>query len=95
MYIAVPADAEGVRVEGEWDPLGMRGTVSRTLFLRMYLSPKMDSSCRAGSIRLLRNPSGQKIHMFMTLTPSYVGIAQACYDFTVAYLRGEIRECHL
>ncbi|MGB1209474.1 MAG: acyl-CoA dehydrogenase family protein, partial [Paracoccaceae bacterium] len=31
MYIAVPAGAEGVRVEGEWDPLGMRGTVSRTL----------------------------------------------------------------
>ena len=29
-------------------------------------------------------------HMFMTLTPSYMGIAQACYDFTIAYLRGEI-----
>ena len=28
--------------------------------------------------------------MFMTLTPSYMGIAQACYDFTIAYLRGEI-----
>ena len=28
--------------------------------------------------------------MFMTLTPSYMGISQACYDFTVAYLPGEI-----
>jgi len=28
-------------------------------------------------------------HMFTTLTPSYMGIAQACYDFTVRYLRGE------
>jgi alkylation response protein AidB-like acyl-CoA dehydrogenase len=27
--------------------------------------------------------------MFMTLTPAYVGIAQAAYDFTVRYLRGE------
>ena len=31
MYVAVPADADGVSVSGEWDPLGMRGTVSRTL----------------------------------------------------------------
>jgi alkylation response protein AidB-like acyl-CoA dehydrogenase len=31
LYLAVPADAPGVRVAGEWDPLGMRGTVSRTL----------------------------------------------------------------
>ena len=27
--------------------------------------------------------------MFMTLTPAYMGIAQASYDFTVKYLRGE------
>ena len=28
-------------------------------------------------------------HMFLTLTPTYMGLAQAAYDFTVAYLRGE------
>ena len=33
LYLAVPADAPGVSVVGEWDPLGMRGTVSRTLLL--------------------------------------------------------------
>ncbi len=26
LYLAVPANAEGVAVSGEWDPLGMRGT---------------------------------------------------------------------
>src|SRR5690348_8930567 len=31
LYLAVPASAQGVRVTGDWDPLGMRGTVSRTL----------------------------------------------------------------
>ncbi len=31
MYIAIPANQKGVRVVGDWDPLGMRGTVSRTL----------------------------------------------------------------
>jgi alkylation response protein AidB-like acyl-CoA dehydrogenase len=28
-------------------------------------------------------------HMFFTLAPTYMGIAQAAYDFTIAYLRGE------
>jgi alkylation response protein AidB-like acyl-CoA dehydrogenase len=27
--------------------------------------------------------------MFLTLSPTYMGIAQAAYDFTIAYLRGE------
>src|SRR5215475_12530696 len=34
LYLAVPASAEGVSVVGDWDPLGMRGTVSRTLLLK-------------------------------------------------------------
>ena len=29
-------------------------------------------------------------HMFMTLSPTYMGLAQAAYDFTVQYLRGEV-----
>ena len=28
-------------------------------------------------------------HMFLTLTPTYMGLAQAAFDFTVRYLRGE------
>ena len=28
--------------------------------------------------------------MFMTLTPAYMGIAQAAFDFTIKYLRGEV-----
>ena len=29
-------------------------------------------------------------HMFMTLCPSYLGLAGAAFDFTVRYLRGEV-----
>ena len=29
-------------------------------------------------------------HMFMTLCPTYLGIARAAFDFTAAYLRGEV-----
>ena len=31
LYLAIPSNAKGVSVSGDWNPLGMRGTVSRTL----------------------------------------------------------------
>ena len=87
MYIAVPADADGVRVEGEWDPLGMRGTVSRTLIFEDVFVPDDAQLMPKGVYPMA---ASRWPHMFMTLTPSYMGIAQACYDFTVKYLRGEV-----
>lgn len=87
MYIAVPADAEGVSVDGEWDPLGMRGTVSRTLLFDDVFVPDDAQLMPHG---VYPDAARRWPHMFMTLTPSYMGIAQACVDFTVAYLRGEI-----
>jgi alkylation response protein AidB-like acyl-CoA dehydrogenase len=87
MYIAVPRDAEGVSVEGGWDPLGMRGTVSRTLVFQDVFIPFSEQLMPRG---VYFNAARQWPHMFMTLTPSYMGIAQAAYDFTVRYLRGEM-----
>lgn len=87
MYIAVPADQEGVSVEGEWDPLGMRGTVSRTLLFNDVFVPDEAQLMPKG---VYPSAARRWPHMFMTLTPAYMGIAQACYDFTVAYLRGEV-----
>jgi alkylation response protein AidB-like acyl-CoA dehydrogenase len=87
MYLAIPADSLGVRVEGEWDPLGMRGTVSRTLiFEDVFVSEEALLMPRG----VYFNAAKQWPHMFMTLTPAYMGIAQAAYDFTVSYLRGEV-----
>src|SRR5215470_11702936 len=40
LYLAIPADAEGVSVTGDWDPLGMRGTVSRTLLMKDVFVPE-------------------------------------------------------
>jgi alkylation response protein AidB-like acyl-CoA dehydrogenase len=87
LYIAVPADAKGVRVEGEWDPLGMRGTVSRTLIFDNVFVEKKEQLMPPG---VYRRAASQWPHMFMTLTPSYMGLAQAAYDFAVKYLRGEV-----
>lgn len=87
MYIAVPADAQGVSVVGDWDPLGMRGTVSRTLLFDNVEVPR-DAQLMPHGVHF--RAASRWPHMFMTLTPAYMGIAQAAYDFTVAYLRGEI-----
>jgi alkylation response protein AidB-like acyl-CoA dehydrogenase len=87
MYLAVPADAVGVSVSGDWDPLGMRATVSRTLnFADVFVS----DDARLMPEGLYYQAALRFPHMFSTLSPTYMGIAQAAYDFTVKYLRAEI-----
>lgn len=86
LYLAVPARADGVSVVGEWDPLGMRGTVSRTLIFKDVVLADDESLMPTG---MYFQAARRWPHMFMTLTPTYIGIAQAAYDFTVRYLRGE------
>ena len=87
LYLAVPADAPGVSVVGDWDPMGMRGTVSRTLLLADVFVPH---SARLMPEGLYWQAALRFPHMFATLSPTYMGIAQAAYDFTVAYLRAEV-----
>lgn len=86
MYIAVPATAEGVEVVGPWDPLGMRGTVSRTLLFKDVFVSEDEALMPRG---VYYQAASRWPHMFMTLSPTYMGIAQAAFDFTVKYLRGE------
>ena len=87
LYLAVPAGASGVSVVGDWDPLGMRGTVSRTLLLDGVFVPH---SARLMPEGLYWQAAARYPHMFATLSPTYMGIAQAAHDFTVAYLRAEV-----
>jgi alkylation response protein AidB-like acyl-CoA dehydrogenase len=87
LYLAVPRNAPGVTVEGDWDPLGMRATVSRNLIFKDVFVPDAAALMPQG---IYFQAASRWPHMFMTLSPTYMGIAQAAYDFTVAYLRGEI-----
>ncbi len=87
MYLAVPADAPGVTVSGPWDPLGMRGTVSRNLQFQDVFVPDEARMMPEG---LYHQAASRYPHMFATLSPTYMGLAQAAYDFTVSYLRGEM-----
>ncbi|PWS38990.1 acyl-CoA dehydrogenase [Falsiroseomonas bella] len=86
LYLGVPATAPGVTVEGEWDPLGMRGTVSRNLLFKDVFVPEDAALMPAG---LYFQAASRWPHMFLTLSPTYMGLAQAAYDFCVRYLRGE------
>jgi alkylation response protein AidB-like acyl-CoA dehydrogenase len=65
----------------------MRGTVSRNLLLQDVFVPHTARLMPEGLYHqsTLRFP-----HMFTTLSPTYMGIAQAAYDFTVQYLRAEL-----
>ena len=87
LFVAVPADAQGVSIVGPWDPLGMRATVSRTLLLKdVFVRDDAQLMPRG----LYHQAAVRWPHMFLTLAPTYMGIAQAAYDFTVKYLRGEV-----
>ncbi|MEM7300572.1 MAG: acyl-CoA dehydrogenase family protein [Pseudomonadota bacterium] len=87
VYLCVPQDADGFEIFGPWDPVGMRATVSRGLKLEDVFVPDDLELLPPGIYyRLaLKWP-----HMFFTLSPTYLGLSQGAFDFTVKYLRGEI-----
>jgi alkylation response protein AidB-like acyl-CoA dehydrogenase len=87
LYISVPATSEGFSISGEWDPLGMRGTVSRNLaFKNVFVSDDEQLMPRGIYFKGAQTWPA----MFFTLSPTYLGLANAAYDFTVQYLRGEV-----
>jgi alkylation response protein AidB-like acyl-CoA dehydrogenase len=89
LYLAVPATSKGFAISGEWDPLGMRGTVSRNLtFQDVFVSDDEQLMPRG----IYFKGAQPWPAMFFTLAPTYLGLANAAYDFTVSYLRGEINE---
>ncbi len=87
LYLAVPATSTGLTISGEWNPLGMRGTVSRNLaFKDVFVTDAEQLMPRGVYFKGAQTWPA----MFFTLAPTYVGLANAAYDFTVQYLRGEV-----
>jgi alkylation response protein AidB-like acyl-CoA dehydrogenase len=85
--IGVPAGADGLTVTGEWDPLGMRGTVSRTLLLDDVFVPAENEWLPPGAFNEMAR---RWPHFYMTLSFAFVGVMGAVIDFTGRYLSGEI-----
>ncbi|MGE0329228.1 MAG: acyl-CoA dehydrogenase family protein [Ramlibacter sp.] len=87
LYISVPATSAGFSISGDWNPLGMRGTVSRNLhFNDVFVSDDEQLMPRGIYFKGAQTWPA----MFFTLAPTYLGLANAAYDFTVQYLRGEV-----
>lgn len=87
LYLAVPATSEGFAISGDWNPLGMRGTVSRNLTFKDVFVPDEAQLMPRG---VYFKGAQTWPAMFFTLAPTYLGLANAAYDFTVQYLRGEV-----
>lgn len=87
IMLAVPGDAAGFQVVGDWDTLGMRPTVSKSLRIDELFVPDAHQIMPRG---VYYEAASRWPHMFLTLTPAYMGLSQAAYDFTVAFLRGEV-----
>jgi alkylation response protein AidB-like acyl-CoA dehydrogenase len=88
LYLAVPRDAPGVSFPGEWDPMGMRATVSRDMRLEDVFVPDEAEVLPPGLFGALYNAFP---HLSpLTFSATFLGLMQASYDYTLAYLRGEV-----
>ena len=81
------ADSPGFTVTGTWDPVGMRGTVSRSLVLDDVFVPEDRAVMPQGAYY---RAAVDWPHIYMTISATYMGITEAALDFTVRYLRGEV-----
>jgi alkylation response protein AidB-like acyl-CoA dehydrogenase len=88
LYLQVPKDAHGVSFPGDWDPMGMRGTVSRDMVLQDVFVPDDGEVLPPGLFGALYNSFPQLSPISFCAT--FLGLAQAAYDGAIAYLRGEM-----
>jgi alkylation response protein AidB-like acyl-CoA dehydrogenase len=87
LYLRVPKDAPGVTFPGEWDPMGMRGTVSRDMVLADVFVPDDGEILPPGLFGAMFNAFPQ---MSLSFSATFLGLMQASYDYALAYLAGEV-----
>ncbi len=88
LYLQVPRDAPGVTFPGEWDPMGMRGTVSFDMLLQEVFVPDDAEVLPPGLFGAMYNAFP---HLSpLTFCATFLGLMQAAYDGTIAYLTGEM-----
>ncbi len=87
LYLAVPRNAPGVEFQGEWDPMGMRATVSRDMVLTDVFVPEESSLLPPGGFGVLYDAFP---HGALSFSATFLGLMQAAYDFTIAYLTGQV-----
>jgi alkylation response protein AidB-like acyl-CoA dehydrogenase len=87
LYLKVPRQAEGVTFSGEWDPIGMRATVSRDMVLKDVFVPDEGEILPPGVFGGLYLNSA---HGPLLFSATFLGIMQRAYSFTLDYLTGGV-----
>src|SRR5262249_52505339 len=87
LYLQVPKDARGVTFPGDWDPMGMRATVSRDMLLQDVFVPDDAEVLPPGLFGAMYNAFP---HLFLSFSATFLGLMQAAYDAAVAYLTGRM-----
>lgn len=87
LYLQVPKDAPGVSFLGEWDPMGMRATVSRDMALENVFVSDDSEVLPPGLFGAMYNAFP---HLFLSFSATFLGLMQAAYDGALAYLTGKM-----
>src|SRR5262249_50465582 len=87
LYLQVPKGAPGVSFPGDWDPMGMRATVSRDMSLENVFVPDDGEVLPPGLFGAMYNAFP---HLFLTFSATFLGLMQAAYDGALAYLNGQM-----
>src|SRR5215471_4183768 len=80
LYLQIPKDTPGVSFPGDWDPMGMRATVSRDMVLENVFVADDAEVLPPGLFGAMYNAFP---HLFVTFSATFLGIAQAAYDGAV------------
>ena len=87
LYLKVPVDGEGVSFVGEWDPMGMRATVSRSMVLEDVFIPDTGEILPPGGFGALFNSYH---HGALSFSATFLGLMQVAFDVMMDYLHGLI-----
>jgi alkylation response protein AidB-like acyl-CoA dehydrogenase len=87
LYLQIPKDAPGVSFAGDWDPMGMRATVSRDMLLENVFVPDAAEVLPPGLFGAMYNAFP---HLFLSFSATFLGLMQAAYDAALAYLTGQM-----
>ena len=88
LYLQVAKDTPGVTFQGDWDPMGMRATVSRDMVLENVFLPDDSEILPPGLFGAMYNAFP---HLSpLTFSATFLGLTQAAYDYAIAYLTGKI-----
>src|SRR6266704_1793840 len=88
LYLQIRKDTPGVSFPGDWDPMGMRATVSRDMVLENVFVPDDAEVLPPGLFGAMYNAFP---HLSpLTFSATFLGLTQAAYDYAIAYLTGKV-----